>query len=396
MRQAFSAQSAMFPVGGGSSLDYGLPAQEEGVGLSLAGLNRIVDYPARDLTVTVEAGVTLQQLETALAAENQCLPLNAPQASVATLGGIVATAFCGPRRYSTGAVRDSVIGIAALDGRGESFRGGGRVVKNVAGYDFCKLLTGSLGTLGVITELTFKLRPLPERSVLAVCSVADYDQAEAMLAQLALSDVSPAAIELLAGDLWRNDPLLQESFPNDDSAVLVVGLEGSGVEVDWMLKQLQHDWKSIGGQVSVRENAAATDLWQALIEFPAGESPLALKFSVTPSGVCPLMQRLAETAPGCSLQAHAGTGQVIARLADFPDGGLSQTLIRYWLPLAKEHHGGVVILKNESGAEMTAQACWGGIDAPFDLMTRVKQQFDPRNLLNPHRFVYHAYSPTNG
>src|SRR4029078_4080191 len=94
-----------------------------------------------------------------------------PKPEVDTLGGLVPAAFCGPRRFGWGTVRDYVIGCSAVDGRGMPFKGGGRVVKNVAGYDFCKLLTGSLGTLGVITQVTFKIKPLPERSAIVGCTL---------------------------------------------------------------------------------------------------------------------------------------------------------------------------------------------------------------------------------
>jgi len=166
---AYQSRRPVYPIGGGTSLDYGLAATRPGLGLSLAGLTRVVDYPQRDMTITVEAGMTLARLAEVLAEGRQWLPIDAPQPERATLGGAIATAASGPRRYGFGTLRDYVIGITAVDGRGEIFKGGGRVVKNVAGYDFCKLLTGSLGTLGVITQVTFKLKPLVERSVLIQC-----------------------------------------------------------------------------------------------------------------------------------------------------------------------------------------------------------------------------------
>ncbi|QDU94291.1 FAD-binding oxidoreductase [Lignipirellula cremea] len=388
VRQAYAEQTPLYPVGGGVSLDYGLPARQPGVGLSLQGLNRIVDYPARDLTATVEAGVTLSQLNQVLAQEGQCLPIEAPHGDKATLGGITATAWCGPRRYSTGSVRDFVIGVSAVDGRGESFRGGGRVVKNVAGYDFCKLLTGSLGTLGVITELTFKLRPIPQRSALLACAVADYNQAEGLLASLVHSKTTPAAIELLSGPAWSELPGLAEIGAAPHPRYLVVGFSGSDAEVDWSLKTLRQEWKQQQVEATrVWEQQEAAAMWSALTDFSEGDSALTLKATSAPSGTGPLMQQMEMLAPGCSLQAHAGNGVILARYDEFPAEGLSRTLIRRLLPQARAHHGSVVILKNPSGSEMTAQACWGGGEGSFDLMRTVKQQFDPRNLLNPGRFV---------
>src|SRR5437868_345715 len=130
VRSAYETATPLYPIGGGTSLQFGLPAKSPGRGLSLAKLNRIVDYPARDMTVTVEAGVTMKSLADLLAKERQRLPIDVPQAEKATIGGVIATNWNGPRRYGEGTVRDYVIGISAVDGRGQPFKGGGRVVKN--------------------------------------------------------------------------------------------------------------------------------------------------------------------------------------------------------------------------------------------------------------------------
>ena len=124
-------------------------------------------------------------------------------ASDRALGGVIATNASGPRRYGQGTIRDYVIGITAVDGRGVEFHGGGRVVKNVAGYDFCKLLTGSLGTLGVITQVTLKVKPRPRVSSLVACDVASFEEAEKLLAAFGQSRTTPTAIELLSGPAWN-------------------------------------------------------------------------------------------------------------------------------------------------------------------------------------------------
>src|SRR6185369_14097741 len=118
-------------------------------------------------------GITMQALAELLAKERQRLPIDVPQAEQATIGGVIATNWNGPRRFGEGTVRDYVIGISAVDGRGQPFKGGGRVVKNVAGYDFCKLLTGSLGTLGIITQLSLKVKPRTECTAAIQCDCAD-------------------------------------------------------------------------------------------------------------------------------------------------------------------------------------------------------------------------------
>jgi glycolate oxidase FAD binding subunit len=391
VKECFESETAVYPIGGGTSVDYGLPAKRDGIGLSLAGLSQVIDYPARDMTITVEAGITMQALAGTLAQERQQLPIDVPQDSQATLGGVVATNFNGPRRYGLGTVRDYVIGIRAVDGRGLHFKGGGRVVKNVAGYDFCKLLTGSLGTLGVITELTLKLKPLPDQLAIASCGPTDLEEAEKLLAALVHTQTTPSAIELLSGPNWRDTAAFKRTA-SKAGLLLAVAVEGTAVEVDWMLKQLGDEWRDLGvaSPQVVRDDAAASFM-RSLAEFPAaGDSPLVLQASLTPSGTTTFIEAVREVDQSCSIQAHAGNGIVLVQMSEFPPDGLAKTVVGKLQSVAGAAHGHVVVLSNPSGAEMTRQGVWGAIDAPFELMTTVKQEFDPKNILNPDRFVYHG------
>lgn len=389
VRDAFDNETAVYPIGGGTSLDYGLPAQTEGMGLSLQNLNRVIDYPARDMTITVEAGITMQQLAETLASERQFLPIDVPHPKKATVGGVIATNWNGPRRFGQASLRDHVIGIHAVDGRGRPFKGGGRVVKNVAGYDFCKLLTGSLGTLGVITQATLRLKPLPARSAFLAARCGSLDKAEELLAALVESEISPTAIELLTGPPWKDDAAVGGLLA-DSAAVLVVGLEGGQGEVKWMIDTLGRLWQQQGVDHYVAiVDTDAEGLWRRLAEFPqAGQSPLVLKATMAPSYVTRFVAAVQSVDAHASAQAHAGNGVVIARFSEFPADGLSRTLVQKLVPVASRGQGNVIVLSNPSGAEMTHQSAWGGIDAPFKLMSEVKRQFDPKNILNPGRFVY--------
>jgi glycolate oxidase FAD binding subunit len=375
--ESYAKGGAIYPLGGGTSLSYGLAAKQPGEQLSLANLNRILDYPARDLTVTVEAGITMQQLSEALAKENQELPIDVPQADRATVGGVVATNWNGPRRLGCGGVRDHVIGITAVDGRGTSFSGGGRVVKNVAGYDFCKLLTGSLGTLAVITELTFKLRPKAERRAILVGELVDLEQAETVLTAFTTSAVRPAAVELITGPAWADVAPL---------AVAVV-LEGTNPEVNWMTDRLGAEWKK-AGLPKVSDSAAGDDLWSKLVEFSTGESPLAIKASVLPSGIVPLVAALRKLDPAASIQAHAANGILIAGFSQIPAEGAAKVVLSTLQPLAARFQGHVHVLSSGPGAELTRQCVWGSQDAASEVMAAVKRQFDPKNILNPGRFIF--------
>jgi glycolate oxidase FAD binding subunit len=389
VRNAFAQNSPVYPIGGGTSLDFGLPAKAEGLGLSLEQLNRVIDYPARDMTITVEAGITMRALRELLWTERQRLPVDVPLFDKATIGGVIATNWNGPRRFGEGTIRDFVIGISAVDGRGTPFKGGGRVVKNVAGYDFCKLLTGSLGTLGVITQVTLRLKPVPEQFALVACSLPDLMAAERVLAALVTSQTTPIAIELLAGPEWAADEALTDLSNRSPSPLfLVVGFEGTGPEVAFLTRQLTAEWRAmeIDEPLVVGETSS---LWRRLIEFPAvGNSPLVLKASVVPSGLAAIVAAAQELNSECSIQAHAGNGVALIKLSKFPAEGLSRALVGRLQPLAAAHHGQVVVLSNPSGAEMTHQSVWGATDSPLGLMTEVKRRFDPKDILNRGRFVF--------
>ena len=404
--EAFASETPIYPVGGGTSIGYGLPAARPGIALSLARLDRIVDYPARDMTITVEAGLTMAELAAALATERQRLPIDPPQADRATLGGVIATNSSGPLRYGHGTIRDYVIGINAVDGRGVPFKGGGRVVKNVAGYDFCKLLTGSLGTLGIITQATLKVKPIPEQSALVSCRIKDIEQAERILAALVTSQTTPAAIEILAGPAWRTDPALEPAV-GDEFGQLVVALEGTGPEVDWMKTTLAAELRMLGADAREIGGDQAAGLWSRLRDFPAAEaappqpaplqaSPpqsartavLVLQASVPPSATVEMIRLLLEASADCSILSHAGNGIVVARFPTFPSGGVSRILIGRLQPAAQNAGGHLVVLASTLSGELTRQAIWGANLGDVMLMEAIQRQFDPKQLLNPGRFVY--------
>jgi len=392
VRAAAGSATPIYPVGGGTGLDYGLPVTRPGLRLSLAKLNRLVDYPHRDLTITVEAGMTAADLARHLAANRQRLPVEVPQADRATLGGAVAVNASGPRRYGCGTLRDCLLGISAVDGRGTVFSAGGRVVKNAAGYDLCKLLIGSCGTLGVIAQLTLMVRPMPETSALLAGDVADLATTERCLAGLAGSKLLPVAIEVLAGPAWNDDPLLA---PRRKTAAgrLVVALEGTRTEVEWMIGQLAAQWsrEGIAAPDVVRDQAAAPH-WQRLTEFAVapghsnGAPTLTVKICVQPSATLNTIRELFWLQPGVSLQSHAGNGVIWARLP------LTQP--REWRALLDGRlrgpvaavGGSLTVVSYPAGLDLTARDVWGPPGGAAPLMRIVKQQFDPQGLLNPGRF----------
>jgi glycolate oxidase FAD binding subunit len=398
VRAAYDAREPVYPLGGRTSLDYGIAPTREGRDLDLAGLAKIVDYTPRDMTILVEAGVRMADLAATLAAEGQQLPIDVPRASEATIGGAVATNWCGPRRYGHGTLRDYVIGIHAVDGRGVAFKGGGRVVKNVAGYDFCKLLTGSLGTLGVITQIALKVKPQSEQSAPIAAACPDWNTTECILQRLVHLAAPPVAIDLLLGAAWGDiaggspDACPQ---PSDSVGTLIVRVDGTAVEVAALREQVQYElWTGGGGDVRVLPPADADALWHRQVEFAdrgAGTSPdeaaLVLRVTVPPSGLTAMLAAVRTHDPACTIQAHAGNGIIVARFAKFDSAAVSRVLVGQLRPAAIKLGGSAVIIASKLEG-LTPHVVWGGRTDATVLMERIKKQFDPRDILNPGRFVY--------
>lgn len=390
LRTSHAEHAAVYPLGGRTRIDWGLPGERPGRGLSLTGLSRVVDYPARDMTITVQSGITMAALDEVLRAERQRLPIDVPQPDRATLGGVIATNTSGPRRYGQGTIRDYVIGIRAVDGRGVTFNGGGRVVKNVAGYDFCKLLTGSLGTLGVITQVTLKVKPIPQACAHLAHDLASWDEAEMLLSALVTSSITPTAIELLAGPLWNDDPALGTAS-RGSIARLVVGLEGSQAEVDWMISALGDEWRALGALAprTVLDQASQA-LWRRLTDLPSGgtseAAPLVVKLSVPPSALVSLARLVRELDPEASLSCQAGSGVLRAQFAR-PAADLASDWVKRLQPTAITAGGSAVVLSG-GGGTWTRQAVWGGTLPSSATMVAIKRQFDPHHILNPGRFIF--------
>ena len=390
--RAEDSGTPVYPTGGRTNLRYGVWPVQLGVELSLARLNRIIDHQARDLTVTVEAGVTMDQLGEHLGAHRQRLPVDVPSAKRATVGGVVATCPAGARQFQSGSIRDYVIGLSAVDGLGKPFSAGGRVVKNAAGYDLCRLLTGSLGTLGVITQVTLKVRPMPETSAMVACEVADLDVAEKLLSQLVDTKALPAAIELLVGPAWESG-----FAPSGTSASavgrLLVAFEGDRADVDWMVGWLVDDWRASGGSASeVIEEEHVDVQWERLTEF-AGESfaesrpAVVARIHVLPGSVTGCVQRLLEIDPECSVQAHAGDGIVVVRFS-LPPEHLGDPIAKEVRPYLEGSGGTMAVVSCPEQCGWDREMIWGPPSAAMKVMRPIKNQFDPKGILNRDRYVF--------
>jgi glycolate oxidase FAD binding subunit len=389
VRQAAAEKSALYPIGGQTALDLGMLPSTLGKALDLRGLAKIIDFPARDMTITVETGVTLAQLRDILVKENLRLPIDVPQADRATLGGAIATNASGSRRLGFGTLRDYVIGIGAINDAGQEFKAGGRVVKNVAGYDLCKLLVGSLGTLGIITQVTLKLRPCAEEQALVILPCADSDLATT-LDKLHASRTRPVCLDLLNG-MAAEQAFGQAHIQNPGSSwTIVVGFEGNDAAVQWQVQQLIRE---IGGSLEARMGTTAEPLWQALTEWPVpSESGVCFKANLVPSAVAGFCQKVARDGDRVALRAHAGSGIVVGEIAakDGQAGGLTcdgvAAVLSRWRELAREGKGSVVVTRCPP-AWKKSLSVWGPEPAAAWLMREIKKKFDPGNLFNPGRFV---------
>ncbi len=342
--------------GTGTRLSWGAPPTDLDLIVDTSRMASVLAHVAGDLVVTTQAGLRMADLQAELAPHRQRLALD----SAGTVGGTIATAASGPLRYRYGSVRDLLIGITVVLADGTVARSGGMVVKNVAGYDLGKLYTGSLGTLGVITEAVFRLHPLPETSRWIIVSAADATRAAAAVAAVRVSQYDPAALEM------------DRAAPGGPVTV-GIALEG------------------VAGGIGARADAVA-DLLTAAAGTPATVTeqppdwwgrpphpPLGPAATVTcePTGLADLLA----TAPG-ALRGSAGVGVLVAGLTD---GDRLATELSQLRTIAARHAGSAV-LRCAPSHRKAALDVWGPVPA-LGLMRRLKDQFDPEHRLAPGRFV---------
>ena len=386
VRRAAAEGQAVYPLGGRTMLDVGLPPAKPGVALDLLGLAEVIDYPARDMTVTVQAGITLARLQELLAGENQRLPIDVPQPERATLGGALATNTSGPRRHGFGTLRDYVIGISVVNDEGQEVKAGGRVVKNVAGYDLCKLYVGSLGTLGVITQVTLKLRPRPEEQALAAVG-CDGPAVEALLDRLHQTRTRPCCLDLLNGAAVRYINQQAAGALPEAPWVVVAGFEESRPAVEWQVQQLLKEVPAattLG--LTVQAGQAADPLWRALVELRLWpKARLTFKANLLPRTTAAFCRQAAERPEGLLLQAHAGNGIVLGHAGELAPEQ-ARALLAELQTTAGAAEGNVVVLRCPPAWKRTLPV-WGGPRGDWRLMRTVKEKLDPRGLFNPGRFV---------
>lgn len=382
VRRAAADYQALFPLGGKTQIGVGLPPARSGLCVDLTGLAQVIDFPARDMTITVQAGITVAQLQEIVRAEGLRLPLDIPAPDQATLGGSMAANVSGPRRLGYGTLRDYVIGITTINDEGHETKAGGRVVKNVAGYDLCKLHIGALGTLGIVSQVTLKLRPLPEDTavVLVHCEAAEIAN---LLDTIHNSATRPVCLDVL-------NPRAASELPSGKADVwaVVVGYEENGETVRWQVQQLIKELAARRTQgIDTLAGTIAEPMWRSLTEMKRRpEATFTFKANLLPSAVAGFCQKADRLDDSLRLQAHAGNGIVIGHVSGERTREQVRAMLQELQREAEAAQGNVVVLHCPS-AWKSGLPVWGSPRGDLAVMRTVREKLDPRRLFNPGRFL---------
>ena len=369
---------AVAPRGGGSILHLGNPIERLDLIVDLAALNRIVSHNAADLTLVVEAGITLAALRRALAEKAQFLGLDAPLPDRATIGGILASGASGPLKWHYGSPRDLVIGMQVAQPDGRLTRSGGQVVKNVSGYDMARLHVGGLGTLGVITEVSFKLTPMPRRETTLV---ARFDDAQScVVAALGVfnSDIMPLA-------MTAYDANVSASVGNATAAhTLAIRLGGR----PRTLQRLENETHDILAKrsASIDKIDDAAPFWARLADFgyqPAHQPHMSARIALLPTQIPPIADALSRD-EGVAIVSQPGYGMINAHwFSDAID--LADALRR--ARNAVHYAGGSLIVERAPLSVKAGADIWDYSGDSLAVMRGLKAQYDPNRILNPNRFA---------
>jgi glycolate oxidase FAD binding subunit len=397
VRAASQVGAAVIPRGGGTRMTIGFPPRAADLVVQTERLREIVEYEPADLTVTVQAGMRLSDLQARLRAEGQMLALDPAASDRATIGGLIAANASGPLRLLYGTARDLVIGTRVVNADGVISKAGGRVVKNVAGYDLNKLYVGSLGTVGVIVELSFKLHPLPQAQGMLLASFASAGDAAQAIGTLMRSPLGPAAIELL--DAGAASALSGSPPVASGGVLLVVAATGFEKAVQRQLSDVGRLCATASEQVAIRDGGALDGLWSALRELPDPSEPgiALLKLAVPPSRAAITTTTARDLAREAGFtpitQAHAGSGVVYLKLRpatwDAEQIGRLTALVTRLRTVVRGESGSLVLEACPVAAKQGEAAIdpWGDVGSGFPVMRALKENLDPQGTLNPGRFV---------
>ncbi len=372
-----STGRAIVPWGGGTRQALGFAPTRYDVALSTSRLTELVDYVPENLTVTCGAGLTVSALQETLAAQGQWLPLDVACPDRQTLGGIVAARAGSLRRLSAGSVRDLLLGGIVINSAGERVQGGGRVVKNVSGYDLPKLYCGSLGTLGLIAEVTFRVSPLPPASATALLPLDANHNSEDVLDALLGSDLTPSFLFLLSPEA------AQTVVPDaGDAQYVAVGFDGDPEAVAWQIETLG------AGQLSAE---VAQTVRARLRDFALDDAPLTASFHILSSQVGAFSRMVEWTARRAGFTAavasDAALGLMTAHFAPAREDADWRVFYTDLKDKADRCGGSFILEKMPDILRANAVPVWSPLLPDVGLMASVKAALDPSQMWNPGRFV---------
>ena len=370
MKLASAEGLTVSPRGGGTKMGLGAPPRAVDLVLSTARMNEVIEHVPGDQVVRVQAGLKLSDLQERLGGEDQMLALDPPEkAAGATLGGIVAANSSGPRRFRYGTVRDLIIGVTVVLADGTVAKAGGKVVKNVAGYDLAKLFTGSLGTLGVISDCNFRLHPRPDAARTLAVEVESPQQAGDAAQAIVHSQVEATAIELHWGGETKLVSVLLESIPG--------GIEAKEERTRLLLEPF--------GEVRNLDDDEADNLGP--LNLP-GADEVEIKVGAPPAELASVVESVLDASArrgvAARLTGHAGTGVTFAGLSG-EEGLISEAIgeVRdVWT-----RAGGSVVVRSAPASFKERIDVWGPPGDYGGLLRRVKEKFDPGYAMNPGRYV---------
>jgi glycolate oxidase FAD binding subunit len=389
---------AMVPWGQGTQMHLGQAPQRYDLALSLAGLRRLVAYDVANLTVSAEAGLPLREVYRVSVPERQFLPLGFP-GTTASLGGLLVTNTSGVKRLRYGSLRDVLLGVRVALPDGALVRFGGRVVKNVAGYDMNKLFVGSLGAFGVVLETTYRLATLPEDDRILAVAFPTLAQAVAVAATVQGAQLLPSALFLLSAHAVAACAVVSSLPVQSEQVVLLLNFDGTHEAVERQVRDSQAFCQQHGAlEEALLTGADLLSLWEcqeAWRAAPHAAEParLQVRLGVLPSHLEDAIRHLTTTAfcqQDVRWLADYGAGQIWAHLPleQLPAADLSQT-VATWLQQVRMQirvwHGYCVV--EYAPATLRQQLdVWG--DTPGQQLLRLyKGRFDPQAVLNPGRYV---------
>ena len=378
LRLCSEANATMTPWGGGTAMAIGNPTRQVDIVIGLERLNLLVEHDQANLTATVQSGHRLAALQEVLARHNQFLPFDPPAPARATVGGVVATNLNGPRRSCYGSVRDLVIGMKIVLASGEQIKAGGKVVKNVAGYDMCKLFVGSLGTLGIITEVTLRMTPIPETAATLFAS-GTLPKVQQFANELSRSKLLPSAVLLLNAQASKATALAQSDWQ------VAVWCEGFEETVARHLRDAPALAQRIGLATAILHEDDHRRFWDKMRDFPL-QAGLVYRVTVPRASMAEVIQTVhnwstADFRPEIVSDTAMGIVWISLEVNDLAAQWFAKLIAE-----ARAHRGHAIMLAAPTHLKRGIDV-WGPAPPTLSLMREIKRQFDPKGLLNPGRFV---------